>query len=95
VASEKVTMSDDSDTETRKVCLILERIAARYPLDSEESRAIRDAATAYILVQQKAALRASYEKLVLASGGELSEEMKANLQRIGIDPDALGEDEIS
>jgi hypothetical protein len=88
-------MSDDSDKETRRVCSILDRVAARYPSDSEESQAIRDAATAFILVQQKAALKASYERLVLASGGELSEEMKINLRRIGIDPDAPDEDKVS
>lgn len=80
---------DSTDQDIRRVCSILESIANRYPIDSEEAAAIKDAALAYIVVQQRTALKTQYCRLRLACGGELSEEAKARLRKVGIDPDAL------
>jgi hypothetical protein len=81
-----------TDEEIRRVCSILESIAKNYPSDSDEALAIGDAAGAYILVQQRGALKKAYEQLLHASGGQLSDEMKAKLRRIGIEPDELDDD---
>ena len=54
--------------------------------------AIRDAALAYTLVQQREALKKQYWQLRCTLGGQLSEEMEANLRRHGIEPDDLDND---
>ena len=77
----------DTDQDVRRVCVILESIAKNYPSDSDEALAIRDAAAAYIAVRQYEGLKNAYRRLVLASGGQLSEEMKAKLRRHGIEPE--------
>ena len=77
------------DKEVRRVCSILESITKNYPADSDEATAIRDAALAYTVVQQQDALRKSYWRFRLAFGGHISEEMKADLRRHGIEPDDL------
>ena len=74
------------DKEMRRVCSILESIGKNYAPDSDEATAIRDAALAYTVVQQRNALRKQYWRLRLAFGGQISEEMKANLRRHGIEP---------
>jgi hypothetical protein len=86
---------DSSDAEMRETCAILESIAEEYPVGSDEEQANRNAALAYIAVHLHENLKKAYQKLVRASGGELSEETKADLRRHGIDPDSLeGEDSI-
>jgi hypothetical protein len=77
------------DKEVGRVCSILESIAKNYPADSDEAIAIRDAALAYTVVQQRDALTKSYWRLRLAFGGHISEEMKADLRHHGIEPDDL------
>jgi len=81
------------DAEMTKVCATLESVAAKYPPDSEEALAIRDAALAYTLVSQRSELKRSYDKLRAAFGNVLTEEMKADLRRWGIDADELDREE--
>ncbi|RLS43880.1 MAG: hypothetical protein DWH81_01830 [Planctomycetota bacterium] len=76
-----------------RVCEILRSVADGFPPESEQSRAIRDAAFAYQAVQFHNSMKKSYEKLRNASGGELTDEMRANLRSHGIDPDAFEDDE--
>jgi hypothetical protein len=85
--------SSQIDAETTKVCKTLEAIAAQYPADSVEALAIRDAALAYALVSMRRGLKNSYDKLRASVGGALTEEMKDNLRRHGIDPDELESEE--
>ena len=80
------------DAEIRRVCAILESVAATFPPESEHALAIRDAALAYTIVSQHQAMLRSYEKLKLALDGHLSEEMKADLRHHGIDPDSLDDE---
>ena len=84
--------TNDTYEEIERVCSILESIAKNYPSDSDEALAIRDAARAYQLVQQRGALKKAYQQLLLASGGQLSDEMKAKLRSVGIEPDDLDDD---
>ena len=86
------SISDDLEADLQRVGAILESIAARFPPDSEEALAIRDAALAYSVVRMHRAMKASYEKLRNAFDGELTEEMKAKLRYRGIDPDELEDD---
>ena len=79
----------------QRVCSILQVISKRYPADSDEANAIRDAALAYTVVRQHDALKKAYERLRLAFGGELTDEMKADLRRHGIEPDDLEDDASS
>jgi hypothetical protein len=58
-------------------------------VDSDEANAIRDAALAYTIVCQHEILKTKYRSLRLALGGELTDEMKAALRRLGIEPDDL------
>ncbi|MEN6497669.1 MAG: hypothetical protein ABFD16_25500 [Thermoguttaceae bacterium] len=85
---------DAIDEEMRRVCSILEAIGKNYAPDSDEGIAIRDAALAYIVVQQRDALRKQYWRLRCACGGQISEELKADLRRHGIEPNDL-ENEIA
>jgi len=80
---------DPDDAAVHRVCSILESVAGGFSPDSEEAIAIRDAATAYIVVRQHANLKAQYDRLVAAFDGELTNEMKDDLRRHGIDPDEL------
>jgi len=85
---------DAIDKEMRRVCSILESIGKNYAPDSDEATAIRDAELAYTVVQQRDALKKQYWRLRLAFGGQISEEMKADLRRHGIEPNHL-ENEIA
>ena len=80
------------EAEIGRVCGILKSIANRFSPDSAENLAIRDAALAFTIVHQHKQLKKSYEKLRTAFGGELTEEMKADLRRHGIEPDDLEDD---
>jgi hypothetical protein len=82
------------DQEVRRVCAILQSIAANYAPDSDEALAIRDAALAYTIVQQREMLQKQYWRLRLAFGGHLSEKVKADLRRQGIEPDDF-DDEVT
>jgi hypothetical protein len=82
---------NEADGDIRRVCAILERVAAAWPADSEEAKAVEQAAFAYTIVQQHRVLKAIYDEM--RTGGDLTEEMKANLRRHGIDPDALEAEE--
>ena len=75
------------DDEVARVLAILEKIAATFPPESEQSLAIRDAAWAFSTVQRHKGMKASYDKMRIASGGELTEEMKAQIRSHWIDPD--------
>ena len=83
---------DPSESKIRRVCAILESISKAYPADSDEADAIRDAALAYIVVHQHDTLKKKYESLRLALGGHLTDKMKADLRRHGIEPDDLEDD---
>jgi hypothetical protein len=84
-------MSDDKQiiAEIERVCATLQSIAERFSPDSAEATAIRDAALAFTVVHQHEVMLKAYKKLRLAFDGELTEEMKADLRRHGIDPDDL------
>lgn len=79
----------DPDFELYRVCSVLESIAQAYTEDSSERQAIDMAANAYILVYKRRQLLASFAKFLHAYGGKVSESMKANLQRQGLDADVL------
>jgi hypothetical protein len=87
-----MTTQDPSEAEMERVCAILESISEAYPADSDEANAIRDAALAYTVVHQHNALKRAYQRLRLALGGDLTDEMKADLRRHGIEPDDLEND---
>jgi hypothetical protein len=87
-----MTDQDPSDAEIRRVCAILESISKAYPADSDEANAIKDAALAFIVVRQLDALKRKYQDLRLAVGGDLTDEMKADLRRHGIEPEDLEDD---
>lgn len=76
-----------NDGKIERVCAILGSVAEGFGPDSEEGLAIRDAALAYMVVQGHKELKESYEKLRLAGGAPLTEEMKAKLRSVGIEPD--------
>lgn len=84
-----VTSENGFDAELHRACAILESVEKQYPPDSEEALAIRDAALAYIVVHQQDRLKRSYDRLRAALGGTLTEEMKADLRRHGIEPDEM------
>jgi len=86
-------MSDiDDHAEMERICGILERISLQYPPDSDEALAIRNAALAFTIVTQHALLRKSYDKLLLAFDGTLTDEMRDRMRLHGIDPDALDDE---
>ena len=91
-----MTVNDvhDADEEIRRVCSILESIANKHTPESAEYLAIRDAAYAYVLVQQHKVLKKAHQQLLLAAGGQLSEKMKADLRQHGIEPDDFDVEEI-
>jgi hypothetical protein len=72
---------------------ILESVAARFPPDSEEVRAIRDAAAAHLVVRMHRAKKRSFETMKAAFDGQLTEEMKADLRRHGIVPGDFDDEE--
>jgi hypothetical protein len=84
-----MTTQDPSNAEMERVSAILESVSKAYPVDSDEANAIRDAALAYTIVCQHEILKTKYRSLRLALGGELTDEMKAALRRLGIEPDDL------
>jgi hypothetical protein len=88
-ANDDVLNLQDVDAETRKVCSTLGSIAKQYEPGSVEAQAIKDAACAYIAVKQQGALKRQYDRLRLASSGQLSEEMEHQLRRYGIEPNAI------
>ena len=90
-----MTDHDPSETEIRRVCAILESISKAYPAGSDEADAIRDAALAYIVVHQHESLKRQYESLRLSLGGDLTDEMKADLRHHGIEPGDLEDDAAS
>jgi hypothetical protein len=84
-----LSMSGSGDDELIRTCSILESIADKYAPGSEQAIAIRDAALAYTVVWQHERLKRQYARLRAAFGGELSEEMKADLRKHGIESDEL------
>jgi hypothetical protein len=88
----RMTDRDSSDAEIRRVCAILESISNAYPADSDETNAIKDAPLAYIVVHQHDSLKKRYQDFRLAVSGDLTDEMKADLRRHGIEPDDLEDD---
>ena len=91
-SANRMTDRDPSDAEIRRVCAILESISKAYTVDSDEAKAINDAALAYIVVHQHDILKKKYLDLRLAVGGDLTDEMKADLRRHGIGPNDLEDD---
>jgi hypothetical protein len=80
------------ESDIQRVCDILESVANRFERDSDESTAIRVAAIAYTVVRLHKSMKKSYEKLRFASGGQLTDEMKAKLRSHGIEPSDLEDD---
>ncbi len=64
--------TEETDAEIRRVCSILESVASQYSPATPEYEAIKDAATALIVVHQRQSLTSAFRKLKLALGGELA-----------------------
>ena len=79
----------ETDAEIRRVCSILERVAANYSPDSDEATAIADAASAFIFVRQREALLASWQQLKSAHNGVLPDDVLERMRGIGIDINEL------
>ena len=92
--SDDLPSSDSVEADILRVCNILGSVASQFPAESEESSAIRDAAWAYQTVQWNKRLKLTYDKLksALASGGDLTDEMKDKLRSYGIDPEELDDE---
>jgi hypothetical protein len=89
---EKPAQSEDAasiEARIKAVCGTLEAVAKSFPPDSQEALAIRDAGLAYALVQWNENLSATYEYLARTLGGASIDEVKADLQRHGIDPGTI------
>ena len=56
-----VSDAEAMDTEIRATCKVLESVAKRYPRDSAERKAIRQAADAFIYLQLHEGLKKSYD----------------------------------
>lgn len=81
---------DSSDeSELRRVCTVLERIANDFAEGSDERLALRDAALAYTTVFQHKTIVRAYAKLRMALGGRMTDEMREKLRSRGIDADEL------
>ena len=80
--------------EIERVCSVLEKLARKRAPGSEEEKAIRDAALAYQLVWQHHVLKSNYLRLRDSFGGQLTDAMKANLRRHGIEPDDIEDAEV-
>ncbi|MHB9081551.1 MAG: hypothetical protein ACYC3X_29115 [Pirellulaceae bacterium] len=78
--------SDDPDVEINRVCSLLESISKQYANGSPEYLALADAALAFIAVNQHQALSQAYQRLKAAFDGELTDEIKARLRGLGIEP---------
>lgn len=75
------------NTEFEKVLEVLESIARTYSEGSEEGLALREAAHAFIYLQQHLQLRHSYANYRRMRRDVLSEVQKQHLRDMGIDPD--------
>jgi hypothetical protein len=82
-------MSASDSKEVERVCSVLEKLARTFAPGSEEEVALRDAALAYTVVWQNNLLKRKYSQLRGAFGGQLTDEMRADLRRHGIEPDEL------
>lgn len=80
--------------EIERVCSVLEKLARKCAPGSEEEKAVRDAALAYQVVWQHGLLKRNYLRLRDSFGGQLTDEMKADLRRHGIEPDELEDAEV-
>ena len=79
--------SPDLNTEFEIVCTVLESVAKTYPEDSEEAKAVKEAAYAYVFLQLHSKLRRSYEAFRQTCVKGLTNEQKQNLRDMGIDPE--------
>lgn len=80
---------DDFEADLHRIGDILESIAARFPPDSKEFLAIRDAALAYSIVRMDKVLWQRFQQLHIdreVTDGEI-DEVNAKLRSYGIDPD--------
>jgi hypothetical protein len=73
--------------EFERVCEILATIAKTFPEDSEQVKAIKEAAEAYIFLQLHLKLRNAYEAYRQMSLDVLTDEQEQHLREMGIDPD--------
>ena len=87
--------SEETDAEIRRVCSILESVANQYSPTTPEYHAIKDAATAFIVVHQRQALTSAFRNLKSAVGGELTPEITDKLRSMGIDPEVFDTDDGS
>ena len=81
--------SDNSDADIDRVCSTLERIAASFPPESDEARAIADAASAFIVVRQRQSLAAAWRQLRDARDGDVPQDVLDRIREMGIDIDEL------
>jgi len=81
--------SHEVDAEIRRICSILERVAAQYPPESVEATAIADAASAFILVRQRESLSEAWQQLKNAHDGNVPDDILERMRGIGIDINEL------
>lgn len=79
--------SPELNPEFEKVCQILESIAQTFPDDSEEAKAIKEAAEAYIFLNLHIRLRGAHDAFRQAGLEGLTEEQEQYLRGMGVDPD--------
>jgi len=70
--------------EFEKVCEILESIAQTFPDGSEQGKAIKEAAEAYIFLNLHARLRSAYDAFRQAGLEGLSDEQEKYLRGMGV-----------
>ena len=73
--------------EFEKVCGILESIAQTFPEGSAQSKAIKDAAEAYIFLQLHTKLGSAYDAFRQAGLEGLTDDQEKHLRAMGVDPD--------
>jgi hypothetical protein len=77
-------MAKTKDAEIRRVCSILESVAKSFPRGSAQSKAVREAAEAYIFLQTHRSLKAAYGRFREMCQTELTAAQKWTLREMGI-----------
>jgi hypothetical protein len=89
--------NDSNEAKSERVCAILDVASQRFAPDSKEALAIRDATMAYRTVRENRKRKKSYYDVCAIFDDritdEMTDELRAKLQRYGIDPDELEDDD--
>ena len=68
-----------------RICDVLGSVAGTYPEDSEEARAIKEAAEAYLFLQLHLKLRSAYQAFRESAHGGLTSDQQQRLREVGIE----------